>query len=486
MLHRNVFLASVAFTGLASASPRLHPIHNANGTIEANGKVYASQYEYLTSLEFQESGGRCGSERQIIPSPVIAQTDCDFDGTVINAAYNDDRTLVIQVVFHVVMNTAGAGNVDDAHIQSQIDILNEDYQAIASSHGAPGNDAKVKFVLARFDPQGNPTTGVDRVTNNAYFGEGDSNNSPMKTALHWDTSRYLNIYTSNLDAVGLLGYATFPQEEAGGPRDGVVVAYQSVGNNLAYSPYELGATATHEVGHYLGLFHTFEGPDNSATAGCNGSGDGYHQGDLINDTPKEARANTNCTPKASGCVVGEMSPIENYMDYSYDACMVKFTNEQNNRIRCSIVNYRWVDTEPTASFTVTTALLAATFAATATDAESQPNELHYNWDFGDGMTSTEQSPTHTYAAAGMYSVKLEVVDPNSAATTVTQDVTVDAGNTGSGSNSGSNGGGGGGGDDDGGDGSSGGGCCQAPKGGSSFALCSVPVAFGLMRRRRRK
>ena len=121
------------------------------------------------------------------------------------------------------------------------------------------------------------------------------------------------------------------------------------------------------------------------------------------------------------------------MDYTDDSCMTKFTVEQVNRVRCGIVNYRAVNTEPKSLFTYNANMLAVTFTSAATDAESTATQLHYNWDFGDGMTSTDQNPMHTYATAGTYNVKLEVVDPMSAANTSTQSIVVSGTGMGSGS-----------------------------------------------------
>jgi hypothetical protein len=403
---------------------------------------------------------------------------------------------VIQVVFHLIEKTDGTGHITDDQVNSQIQILNEDYEAITNTHGAPGTNAGIKFVLARFDPSGNPTTGVERVTNDSYFAEGDPGSSPMKAALSWDSSRYLNVYSSGLDTSGLLGYATFPWDRttqtANIKQDGVVLAYQSVGLNAAYTPYDLGASATHEIGHWFGLYHTFQG-------GCGTANKPYTTADLISDTVAESTAAQDCTVKASGCVANQNAPIENYMDYSYDSCMVKFTTEQVDRVRCGAVHYRWIDTEPTSLFTYNENMLAVTFTSAATDAESTATQLHYNWDFGDGMTSTDQNPMHTYATAGTYNVKLEVVDPMSAANTSTQSIVVSGTGMGSGSGSGSGMGSGSGSDgsgnnNGGGDagttggnetgGMNGGGCCQAPKGGLSFLLCGFPVAFVLLRRRK--
>lgn len=481
-------LILVALGGVASADSRLHPVHTSNGSIQVGGHTYASQQAYFLSPEWQASGGRCGTPA-IDPVDVpaaLAATDCSASATHINQAYLDGKTYVIQVVMHVISDSQGNGNISDDQVKSQIQILNEDYQALAGSHGAPGNNAGVKFVLARFDPQGNPTTGIDRVTNDAYFAESDSGNSAMKTALHWDTSKYLNLYSNNLDAAGLLGYATFPWDRSSNSAvDGVVLAYQSVGNNPAYTPYDLGASATHEIGHWLGLFHTFQ-------SGCGTANAPYTSGDLISDTTREKTANYGCAVVADGCNDNKNAPIENYMDYSQDACMTTFTNEQINRIRCGINNYRTVNTEPTAAFSFTNAGLAVTFTNASTDMESMASALHYNWDFGDGMTSTEQNPVHTYAAGGSYDVKLEVVDPMSAANTLKQTLTLnvtspdgppDAAVTNP-PDGGAHGGGAGGDAGTGGS-STGGGCCQAPGGGLSFMLTGFPVALALLRRRRR-
>jgi len=470
-------LAVGGIAGVAHATPQRPALHQ-DGSVTVGNQTYASRADYLGSQEFRDSGARCGAERTIHSSLVADPGDCSTDSTTINQGYNDDRTLIIQVIFHVIKKTDGTGDIDPSLLKSQIDVLNEDYEAIPNTLGSMGTNAKIKFVLARFDPTGNPTPGYEYVTNDSYYADpGDSPNA-MKQALHWDTSKYFNLYTN--DAAGYLGYATFPWDRTSSPEeDGVVLADYSVGRNAPNGgQYNLGRTLTHEAGHWLGLLHTFEG-------GCQGNDTtAYTTGDLIKDTPRDNTSHFDCVA-ATSCT-NQQVPIENYMEYTDDACMTKFTVEQANRIRCSTMNYRWINTEPTAAFTFTVAGLAATFAGSSTDAESQPSEMHYIWDFGDGQISTEQNPVHTYAMGGSYDVKLEVVDPGSGANTITQSVVVaDAGNgSGSGSGSGSNGGGGG--DDDGGDGSSGGGCCQAPKGGLSFALCSVPVAFGLLRRRRRR
>jgi Pregnancy-associated plasma protein-A/PKD domain len=465
---RYLAFSLLAFASLAHAD---RPRYQLDGTVRLGTKVFQNYGEYFDSAEFR-ARGKCEAESPAALAelatiaPAIAPGDCAMNATVINPEYNDDRTLIIQVAFHVIKRTDGVGDITPAMLQSQIDILNEDFNALPGTLGAMGTNAKVKFVMARYKPDGTATPGYEVIVNDTYFddpGSGGGTN-PMKNALNWDPARYLNVYTN--DANGLLGYATFPQQSAGTSRDGVVVLWNSVGRNAPIQKYNLGRTLTHEIGHYLGLFHTFQG-------GCTGTAP-YTTGDLIGDTVREQQANFGCTPAVSACGTGN-NPIENYMDYSDDACMTKFTVEQSNRIRCAIINYRRANTEPKAMFTSAIDKATATFTSTSTDAET-PTTLVHNWNFGDGTTSTEQNPVHVYANSGTYGVTLEVVDPGSGASKqmATVDVTVppppgvDAG------------GGGGGGDDEG----SGGGCCDANTTGASYAALAFPVLLVLRRRRR--
>jgi hypothetical protein len=405
-------LLVAAATPVFADRPDLRPELRDDGTVVYDGTTYPTLAAWYASDAFRASGARCGTETPQVS--FISPNDCDFDRTVVNPEYEDGRTLVIQVVLHAVETTIGTGRLSDEHLRSQIAILNEDFQGTVGTPGEGGANTQIEFVLARFAPDGSPTSGIDRVVSDAYFfdpGSGSSGN-PMKSALNWDPTRYLNIYTN--DADGLLGYATYPALQAGTAQDGVVLLWASVGRDSPGGPpYNQGRTASHEVGHYLGLHHTFEG-------GCAGGNTG---GDLIADTTPEAQPHFDCDPNApSGCGTG-LSPVRNYMDYSVDACFDHFTAEQANRMRCSIINYRTVNTKPTAAFAYDASGLEVTFEGQGTDDET-PDGLLYAWSFGDGTASTEKDPLHAYAEPGVYTVTLEVVDPGSGTGTATQELEV--------------------------------------------------------------
>lgn len=329
-------LAAPAFAQKSGGDARGTFVIHKDGSVEVDGKYYGDMQEFQLSDEFRQGGHRCASPSadELVELVVgLSPTDCSISSTTIQSEYDpvNGPVYTIPVVFHVIQRTDGTGNISNTLINSQVAILNEDFRALPGSLGAPGFDTEIQFVLATEDPNGNATTGINRVTSNAYFTDpGPGAFNDMKQALNWDTDRYLNIYTN--DAAGNLGYATFPQQDAGAYLDGVVLLYSSVGRN---SPgggiYNLGRTATHEVGHYLGLFHTFQD-------GCGSAGAPYTTGDRIADTPRQSAANFNCPAGATSC--SSADPIENYMNYTQDSCMDRFTEEQANRMRCAIANYR--------------------------------------------------------------------------------------------------------------------------------------------------
>lgn len=255
----------------------------------------------------------------------------DFTQQFIASPGAQERTVVtIPVVVHVVWNTT-AQNISDAQIQSQLTVLNNDFRRLnADASNTPpafqgiAADAEINFCLAQQDAAGNPTTGiVRRQTTVTSFSDNDAVKFTAQGGSNaWDASKYLNIWVCNLGG-GLLGYAQFP----GGPAntDGVVCTYTAFGTmGSAQAPFNLGRTATHEVGHWLNLFHIW-GDDGTS---CSGS-------DQCADTPNQADEHYNCPtfPQVS-CSNGPNGDMfMNYMDYTDDGCMNLFTAGQKTRMQ---------------------------------------------------------------------------------------------------------------------------------------------------------
>ncbi|WP_308700737.1 M43 family zinc metalloprotease [Pseudoduganella rivuli] len=243
----------------------------------------------------------------------------------------------IPVVVHVVWNTV-AQNISDAQIASQIDVLNRDFRRTnpdVSTTPAPflplATDARIEFFLATSDPNGAPTSGIERrQTTVASFSDNDAVKSTASGGLNaWPADQYLNIWVCQLGG-GLLGYAQFP----GGPAatDGVVILQSAFGTNgTAAAPFNLGRTATHEIGHWLNLNHIW-GDDGT---GCSGT-------DNVSDTPNQGGFNTG-TPSfphvsCSNGPNGDM--FMNYMDYVDDRAMVMFTAGQVSRMQACLDGVR--------------------------------------------------------------------------------------------------------------------------------------------------
>ncbi|MCH7549903.1 MAG: zinc metalloprotease [Candidatus Krumholzibacteriota bacterium] len=283
------------------------------------------------------NGIRCGtqapsaSEQARVAKEVERWLAARGDAAAISAV------VTIPVAMHVVRGNTGSADVTDAQIVEQIAVLNA---AFASTN--------FQFTLAS----------VDRTNNSSWSKHqpGTPNEIAMKEALAISPATTLNFYTCDLAGL-LLGYATFPTSyPEDDPRAGVVVLYSSLPGGSA-APYNLGDTGTHEVGHWVGMFHTFQG-------GCD------EPGDHVADTPAEASPAYGCPLGRDTCPSPGADPTFNFMDYTDDDCMNHFTAGQSTRADQQMALFRPTIVAGGGAGTAATIISTANTAATTNQSYS--------------------------------------------------------------------------------------------------------------------
>lgn len=275
------------------------------GEVEIDTPFVWQGIEYSSKKAFVNSGLRCGVN---INTEEVRDAEKDFKSRLAALDGITPQARNIPVYFHIIGSTSNpTGGVTSTQISNQMTVLNNAYAS-----------AGISFTLVS----------VDTTVNNTWYtmAPGTSAQTAAKNALRKGGKGDLNIYTCNIGQ-GLLGYATFPSDYARNPKDdGVVVLLSSLPGGTA-APYNLGDTATHEVGHWAGLYHTFQG-------GCSASND------QVSDTPAEKSAAFGCPTGRNTCSSAGNDPITNFMDYVDDSCMTNFTAGQSSRMNSQLTTYR--------------------------------------------------------------------------------------------------------------------------------------------------
>lgn len=281
----------------------------------------------LNIAAFAQSQRNCGAmenlEYRMENDAKIKKTMDNIELQTRNFMDNPERVdgiITIPTVVHVIYSNSNE-NISEAQILSQIQVLNEDFRRLnpdADGTWSQASDVEIEFCLATTDPNGNASNGITRKSSSTTsWGTNDA----MKFASNggvdaWPTGDYLNMWVCNIGG-GILGYAQFPGGSAA--TDGVVMGPQYFGNQgYVSAPFDGGRTTTHEVGHWLNLRHIW------GDGNCNAD-------DFVSDTPTSDAANYGCATGHVSCSSTDM--VQNYMDYSDDACMNLYTAGQKTRMR---------------------------------------------------------------------------------------------------------------------------------------------------------
>lgn len=310
--------------------------YTVNELKEMNGMIRCASTEYEQHLQSKYPDRMTDTQFEAWIAPLIRNSE---------AKSQNGDIITIPVVVHVIHAGEAYGtapNITDNQVISQITVMNEDFRKMAGTRGfnndPVGADIKIQFALAKVDPNGNPTNGIDRVNMCSTEWSTAGVDAVVKPQTIWDPTQYMNMWSVNFSNQGLLGYAQFPSNSNlaglntnGGlaSTDGVVAGYWCFGSSdyndgtfALASGVDLGRTMTHEVGHFLGLRHLW--------------GDAACGTDYCDDTPFSSSAGNAhyiCNPSQDSCPAQPgLDMVRNYMNYTNDVCMNIFTNDQKARI----------------------------------------------------------------------------------------------------------------------------------------------------------
>ncbi|WP_138990707.1 M43 family zinc metalloprotease [Larkinella sp. C7] len=427
MLKRILFSVALLACGFYSGSAQQIPAWQQLASQPAREQCATMQMDSALRAKYPEMGSRAAFEKTL-------QERIEQIKKLERTGRLADVVLTIPVVVHVVHagEAVGTGrNISEAQVKAQLETLNEDFRRKPGTRGfndnANGADIEIEFCLAAINPTGGTITerGIDRVNGASNFGKSTWSKADidgvLKPNTFWDPEKYFNIWVVDFAASDdrLLGYAQFPSQSTlpglspnsgAGSTDGVVIRYQSFGNAekgnfpVMQAPYNLGRTLTHEVGHWLGLIHIW--------------GDANCGNDFVDDTPTQASESRGCQKGRVSC--GGTNMVENYMDYSDDACFNIFTRGQKTRMRAvmqvavrraNLVNANVCGTSvvarPSANFRAENLRVLLGGQVRFTDLSTNfPTSWTWTFEGGTPSTSTEQNPVVTYNQPGKFRVTL--------------------------------------------------------------------------------
>ena len=350
-------------------------------------------------------------------------------------ASNPDYT--IPVVFHILhdpadsLPIAGTSNPTDSMVHQGLQYLNESFRNLEPYDTTQGVDVKIEFCLATQDTNGVYTSGITRHSGNTYIFS--SNHPTFWQGANWDETQYLNIYIFSggfMWGVSLGGFSTFPTSH-GTPGDGFAITHYTLTNPTS------GSIIAHEAGHYLGLYHTFNG-------GCTNQ-DCQVDGDRVCDTPPDA-SSTNpsacgdsintCTSDTADLSVNnpfrsvslgglgdQLDPIYNYMDYTQGVCRLQFTQGQKDRMHASLTQTRASLLTSPACQVVCTNVISPSFSLSVDTliagdtlyfTNTSVNGVYYQW-YIDGIpVSSAIDTAWVFVNEGTHQVLLEVYNDSTA------------------------------------------------------------------------
>ncbi|MCW3124687.1 MAG: hypothetical protein JWO03_345 [Bacteroidetes bacterium] len=401
-------------------------------------KIHTLVFLLLCSvIAFSQSNIQCGEEamlanmlrndpqmlsrHQDIESRIYQQT---VSGQIQHGSRSNSVLYVLPVVVHIIHNN-GPENISDAQVIQAIQDLNEAYANTGYYDSTNGVNTQIQFCLAQRDPGGQPTTGITRNVSSLIDINMSTDDLTIKNMNRWNPNCYVNIWlvrkicTSNSpSSCNIGGYAYFPSS-AGTSVDGIVCLSSYFGSSKANSVIHV-----HEMGHYLGLYHTFQGA--CTNNNC------LTDGDRVCDTPPDnatasyacgAIVNTCTTDALSGFSSDQPDLYQDYMDYGNFHCMNTFTQGQKDRMLWTIPNVRSSLLGCSSCLNPCTNPSHAAFTASASNAligdtiiftNTSTNATTHTWYSNGTQVSTAANPHLAFTAAGTYIIKLQVAnaDPN--------------------------------------------------------------------------